>query len=399
MDRKVENHMYQYLLSEAQALQDELVSWRHELHQIPEIGTKLPQTTAFVKEKLTEMNIPYQELEDCSCITAVLGEGEKCFLLRSDMDALPLKEESCEPFASTNGCMHACGHDLHATILLGAAKLLKEHEKELNGKVKLFFQSGEETFEGAKEALVHGILENPRVDAAFAMHVASILPANTIIYGTYPMAAVYGFRIHVTGKGTHGSTPQLGIDPIHTGVQIYLALQELIAREISPLDEAALTIGRFEAGKVSNVIPERAVLEGTLRTFKPAVREMLIKRIHEIVYDVARTYRTEVEIEVLSDVPPVACDEVLNREMIDAIRDLDENIPLLPFYHVMGSEDFAFISEKVPSTYLGLGAGIEDRSKWLGQHNPKVRFSDDCLSLGAAIYANAAMSWLKLHNN
>lgn len=390
--------MNNQLLQESKSMESELIAWRHTLHQIPELGTNLPETTAFIKEKLTAMGIEYTEYESCSCITAILGKGDSCFLLRSDMDGLPMQEESCEPFASENGCMHACGHDLHATILLGAAKLLKKHEHELKGRVKLLFQSGEETFEGAKIMVENRVLENPHVDAAFAMHVASILPAGSIIYGPYPMAAVYGFRIILTGKGTHGSTPQLGIDPINTGVHIYLALQELIAREVSPNEEAVLTIGRFDAGKVSNVIPERAILEGTLRTFKPEIREMLVKRIRETVESVAQTYRTEVNFEVLSDVPPVACDEKLNQEILDSIHDLDSSIRLLPLYHVMGSEDFAFISEKVPATYLGLGAAIEDRSQWLGQHNPKVRFTDECLSTGAAIYVKAAMDWLENHN-
>lgn len=389
--------MNEQLLQEAKHMEEELVSWRHSLHQIPELGLHLPQTTAFIKEKLTEMDIEFQEYEECSCITAVLGQGGHCFLLRSDMDALPMPEESCETFASKNGCMHACGHDLHAAILLGAAKLLKMHEKELCGKVKLLFQSGEETFEGAKTAIDAGILEKPHVDAAFAMHVASVLPTGSIIYGSYPMAAVYGFRITLTGKGTHGSTPQMGIDPINTGVHVYLALQELIAREVSPTEEAVLTIGRFDAGKVSNVIPERAILEGTLRTFKPEVRDMLIRRIQEVTESVAKTYRTELHFEVLSDVPPVTCYKTLNEEVLHSIETLDSRLNLLPYYHVMGSEDFAFISERVPSSYFGLGAAIQDKSQWLGQHNPKVRFTDDCLVTGATVYAKVAMDWLSTH--
>ena len=235
------------------------------------------------------------------------------------------------------------------------------------------------------------------MDAAFAMHVASTLPAGAVMYGPYPMSSVYGFRITLTGKGAHGSTPQLGIDPINTGVHIYLGLQELIAREISATDEASLTIGRFDAGKVSNVIPERAVLEGTLRTFKPAVREMLMERIHQVVNQVAAAYRTEVEFEVLSDVPACACDEALNQEIANSIHDMDETLRLLPIYHVMGSEDFAFFTEKVPSSYFGMGAAVEDKTKWKSHHNPKVVFNEDCLATAAAIYAKAAMDWLSAH--
>ena len=390
--------MKHQLLQEAIEIQDKLTAWRHSLHQIPELGLTLPKTSAFIKEQLTSMGIAFQEYEDISCITAVLGSTDrgdgKCFLLRSDMDALPITEESGEPFASENGHMHACGHDLHAAVLLGAACLLKKHENELNGAVKLLFQSGEETFEGAKAAIDAGILENPHVDAAFAMHVASIVTNNMIIYGPYPMSSVYGFRITLTGKGTHGSTPQLGIDPINTGVHIHLALQELISREVPASEEAVLTIGHFSGGAVSNVIPERAVLEGTLRTFKPELRAMLIQRIHEVIEFVSRTYRTEVKIEVLCDVPAVACDTDLNQQIITSIKSLDENAGLYPLYHVMGSEDFAFISEKVPSSYFCLGAGLPDKNEWIGQHNPKVRFVDECLPMGAAVYAKAAIDWL-----
>lgn len=382
------------LLQEAQGLQEELKTWRRSLHQMPEIGTNLPKTAAFVKNELEKMEINCDVYVECSCITATIGEGEKCFLLRSDMDALPIKEESGEVFSADNGNMHACGHDLHAAVLLGAAKLLKAHEKELKGTVKLLFQSGEETFSGAKAAIASGVLENPKVDAAFAMHVASILENNMIIYGDYPMSSVYGFRITLIGKGAHGSTPELGIDPINAGVHVHLALQELISREVSPIEEAALTIGKFHAGSASNIIPEQAVLEGTLRTFKPEVKEMLVKRIHETVEGVAKTYRTKAEIEVISDVPAVVCNRELNEAVLKSIHSLDDSIKTLSCYHVMGSEDFAFFGEGIPTSYFGIGAGIQDKSAWVSQHNPKVRFNEDCLSLGAAIYAKAAMDWL-----
>lgn len=254
------------LLQEAKQFQDELVSWRRELHQIPELGTILPQTVRFAASKLDEMGIGYQIMEDCSCIVAQIGKGSKCFMLRSDMDALPVTEESGLPFASVNGCMHGCGHDLHATILLGAAKLLKAHEAELNGVVKLLFQSGEETFSGAKAAFERGVLENPHVDAAFAMHVFAGVAPGVISYGVQAMASVYGFKIVLTGRGGHGSQPEICIDPINAGVEVYHALQSLIARECPPSAEAALTIGQFSAGNAANVIPEYCVLQGTLRT-------------------------------------------------------------------------------------------------------------------------------------
>lgn len=389
--------MYKALLEEGQSLANELSQWRQHLHSIPELGLTLPKTIEFVKSKLDEMGVNYTVHEDSSTIIALIGSGGKCFMLRSDMDALPMKEETDESFASQNGCMHSCGHDLHTTILLGAAKLLKNNEDKLQGTVKLLFQSGEEVFTGAKAAIEAGVLENPKVEAGFAMHVASNIANNIIVYGPYPMASVYGFKIILTGKGAHGSTPHLGIDPINTGVHIYLALQEILAREVSATEEAALTIGVFNGGTAANIIPERITLEGTLRTFNPEITEVLISRINEVVHSVAKTYRTTATIQTLSKVPSVSCDNALTSEALKSITGLDSNIKLFPLYHVMGSEDFAFFTEKIPCSYLCLGSGVENKEKWVGQHNPKVVFNEKCLPLGAAIYAKVAMDWLFIH--
>lgn len=394
---KGEEVMGNQLLEEANKLQQQLSEWRRELHQMPEIGLKLPKTVEFVSKELEKMGIEYKVYEECSCIVALIGHGGKCFMLRSDMDALPIREESGEPFASQNGCMHACGHDMHTTTLLGAAKLLKAYESELNGTVKLLFQSAEETFQGAKEAVNAGVLESPKVDAAFAMHVAPNSENKKIIYGEYPMTSVYGFRIVLTGKGTHGSTPEQGIDPINTGVHVYLALQELIAREISAMEEAVLTIGHFESGSAFNVIPQRAVLEGSLRTFKADVREYIIRRIHEITKSVAETYRSDFEIEVLNDVPAVRCDISLNEEIIQSVKELDPNLKTYPTFHVMGSEDFSYFSEKVPASYFFIGAGVDEKKEWVGHHNPHAKFNETCLPTCSAIYAKAAMDWLEKH--
>lgn len=384
--------MSHLLMEEAKQLFPELSALRRKLHQMPEVDLELPKTQQFVEKCLDEMGVRYERIG--GGVAAYIGRGEKCFLLRSDMDGLPIAEESGEVFASENGCMHACGHDMHAAILLGAAKLLKKHEGELSGIVKLFFQPGEETFRGAKKAVEEGILENPKVDAAFAAHVSGMMPVGAIVYGEYPMASVYGFRITLTGKGGHGSTPELCIDPINTGVHIYLALQELIARECPAAAEAVLTVGKFSAGYANNVIPQTAVLEGTLRTFSPQIEEKLIQRISEVAESVGVTYHTKVEIETLSHVPAVICDKELNRFFVDSVQSLDDSLKLVERYHVMGSEDFAFISQKVPSSYFALGAGVEDRSKWVAQHNPKIQFNEACLPIGAAMYAKAAMDWL-----
>ena len=185
--------MYRELLEEAKTMEADLIAWRRKLHTMPELGLELPDTSTFVREKLEEMGIPYEIKVNGSCVVGILGKGSRCFMLRSDMDGLPFQEESGEEFASRNGRMHACGHDLHATVLLGAARLLKQHESELKGQVKLLFQPGEETFQGARAAVEEGVLDHPKVDSAFAMHVAAQMSPEYVAYGSLPMAGVYDY--------------------------------------------------------------------------------------------------------------------------------------------------------------------------------------------------------------
>lgn len=382
------------LINEAASLQAQIVRWRRELHAMPEVGTALPKTMTFIRQQLEDMGIPYQSYDEISCITATIGSGGKCFLLRSDADGLPVREETELPFRSENGCMHGCGHDMHTAILLGAAKLLKAHEKELKGTVKLLFQSGEEVFQGAKAAVEAGVLEQPHVDAAFAMHVIAMIPVGIVMTGKEAMSSVDGFKITLTGRGGHGSMPENCVDPINAAVQVYLALQSLIAREIGGTDEAVLTIGQLAAGEVANVIPEYAVLQGTLRTFKKEVRQRLTRRIREVTAGVAETYRCQYEYEVLSECPSVVTDDAVTASVTKTIGSLVPQYRVFQGSHGMGSEDFAQITEQVPSAYFMMGAGPEDEKKRLGQHNPKVEFNEDVLSVGAAIYAKAAMDWL-----
>ena len=386
------------LMKDAENLQSQLVEWRRTLHQIPEIGIHLPKTMDFIKDRLEEMGIAYKVYEDISCIEATIGSGEKCFLLRSDVDALPVVEEADVPFKSTNGCMHGCGHDMHGTILLGAAKLLKARENELKGTVKLLFQSGEEIFKGAKAAVEAGVLENPHVDAALAMHVIAMIPAGVMMTGKEAMSSVDGFKITLTGHGGHGSMPEICVDPINAAVQVYLALQSLIAREIGGTEEAVLTIGQLAAGDVFNAIPERAVLQGSLRTFKKEVRERLVKRIQEVSEGVAATYRCQVEYEVLSSCPSVITDDAVTAQVEESIKSLLPEAYVTHGAHGMGSEDFAEITDRVPSAYYMLGAAPKDPEKRLGQHNPKIEFNEDVLCVGAAIYAKTAMDWLEKHH-
>ena len=404
------------LLKEAKEIREQIIQWRHDIHKIAEVGMETFETAKYVSNELTKMNISHQLIAGNSAVVATIGKGDKCILLRGDYDALPMKEEVDIEFKATNGNMHSCGHDLHGASLLGAAKILKAHEDELNGVVKFIFQPGEEIFKGAKACIDDGLLENPKVDCAFALHVNSQMPKNILSYGKTPMSSVYGFEIKLKGVGGHGSTPEMCVDPINTGVHIYLALQELVSRESSPLDEVALTIGSFNAGSVANIIPNEAVLKGTLRTFNPSASEMMIKRINEVVKGVAMTYRTEVELNVLSECPSVICDDAMNQLVIDSVRDLEwevydeigklNDFGLKAFQNpnvfyitddmkAMASEDFAFITQQVPSSYCLLGAAYTDGRTLYGQHHPLVEFNDEALENASAIYSAVAMNYLK----
>ncbi len=391
-DKKESDEMYSEIYNEAKEIYNELVTWRRELHQMPELALELPKTVSFIKEKLTEFGVPFETKVDGNCIVGYLGEGERCLLLRADMDGLPIQEEIQLPFASHNGNMHACGHDMHTASLLGAAKLLKRHEKELKGKIKLFFQPAEETFAGAKSAVSEGMLENPKVDSAFATHVASVVPLGTVAYGTLAATSVFGFKITIKGKGTHGAMPQNGIDPINVGVHIYQGLQELIARECAPNKEVTLTIGQFNAGTVNNIIPETAVLQGTLRTFDNEVKKYFITRINEIVKNISAAFHTESEVEVLTDIPVLQCDEERNEKLAEAFRSMSEELKVISGLHTTASDDFAIFAERVPSSFFMIGAKTEEE-KVYEHHNPKVCFNEQVLPIETAMYVCAAMDW------
>lgn len=388
------NDRLKSLYEQAKTIQEQLSTWRRDLHQMPELGLQLPKTTAYICSQLDKMDISYKKMEDISCILVTLGQGSPCILLRGDIDGLPMEEQSGEPFASSNGCMHGCGHDLHAATMLGVTALLKDKEADLKGTVKILFQSAEETFQGAPAAIAAGILENPRVDAAFGMHAFAEGNPGVIHYGSTPMASVFGFKITLKGKGGHGSQPERCIDPINAGVQVYQALQALLARECPPTEEAALTIGSFQSGSVANVIPNEAVLQGTLRTFKPEIRNLLITRIREIVPAVASAYRCQCEIETLSDVPCLSCNEDFQKKALESARRSGAVIEEIQGLHLIGSEDFACYSEQVPSCYFVMGAGIEPKENRRGQHNPQIRFNEEAITRDVAVYTQIALDYL-----
>ena len=403
-----------HLLKEAKTIENTLINIRHHLHANPEIGFDLPKTKTLVQEEL--QNMGYAPINCGKSGVIALAGGKKpgkVFLLRADMDALPIKEETSIDYASTNNNMHACGHDMHTTMLLGAAKLLKEHEDEIEGTVKLMFQPAEELLEGSKDMIEHGVLQNPSVDAALMMHVMTAvpIPTGTIVAcdgGVSAPAADY-FTIQIHGKGCHGSTPNKGIDPITVAAHIVIGLQEISARELFLFEPAVLTIGTIQAGIASNVIPDTAILKGTLRAYDDQTREYIKKRLNEITLGIAESFRAKAFVTFPSGCPTLINNPNLSQCTLSYVQELLGSSMAFPASqlnttsdngkeaHSSGSEDFAYISQEIPSIMLAIAAGEPRKGFEYPLHHPKVTFDDSVLSIGSAVYAYTALRWLQEH--
>lgn len=381
----------------AESIKDELIEMRRAIHGFGGLGFDIPDTVNFVKEKL--ISYGYEPQEICkSGITCTAGSGGKCILLRADMDALPLQEESGEPFACTNGTMHACGHDMHTAMLLGAAKLLKERETQLKGTVKFMFQPAEEILSGANAMIEAGILENPKVDAAMAMHIAVGSPRPQRKLGAIKYAvgncshSADQFKITVTApQGVRG------INPTTVLTRIYLGLQEIAAAEVPAHHMVDIKCGVLRAGKAGNTPPESGYLEGVARTAVMEAREQIKKRIEEIAEGFAQGYRCTATVEWVRGVPPMYNDPALCEELSGYCAEIVGADKIYVEPAGGGGEDFSAISRRVPSMFFDLGVGNEEDGYLYPNHNPKFRANEDVLPIGAALHAVCASKWLANH--
>ena len=382
-------------LKREQELEASMKSDRHYLHQNAEVGFDLPITTKYVMDRLQEIGLEPKEI--CKSGVTALIEGKKpgkTYLLRADMDALSMNEENVLEFASKTNAAHNCGHDMHTAILLGAAQILKENVDELEGNVRLMFQPNEEAFLGSKAMIEAGVLDD--VDVASCMHM--MLDYDASNYACAPgffSSSCDGFKITVNGKGCHGAMPHLGIDPINVGMSICTAFQQLVSRETPPKETASLTFGQFSGGKTPNIVPDKVVIQGTLRTYNAELRAKLVNRMQTIVKSAGEMYGTTVEYEVLSDVPSI----YVNPEMLEEVKTYLSEIEGLTLandnFRITPSDDMAFISEKVPTVYLLLQARVKDNP--YPHHNPKVLFDESAMTWGAAMHAQCAFEWLRNH--
>ncbi|MFD0712043.1 M20 family metallopeptidase [Paenibacillus sp. GCM10027626] len=391
------------IIEAGERLAGQLVAFRRDLHQFPELSFQESETAAKVARELERLGVPFRTGVGGHGIVADI-KGEQpgpVIALRADMDALPIEEESGEAFSSTRpGVMHACGHDAHTAILLGAAELLKE--RVTTGTVRLLFQSAEEINAGAKAMVAEGALEG--VDEIYGLHNGPNLPAGVAAtrYGSL-MGSVDRIEISIEGKGGHGAIPDQSIDPVVCASAIVMGLQTIVSRELSPFSPAVVTIGSIQAGNANNVIPHRAELTGTVRTFAPEVQATMKERIARIVRQIADGYRCKAELRYIEQVPVlvnhdqcVAHVERVIEQMIGAERRLDSEPTL-------AGEDFSIYLNHVPGCFFWIGSSpLDNAEQSYGLHHPKYTLNEACIPLGASLLAEIALQrlhWGELSND
>lgn len=384
------------ITEDAEKIRTDIITDRRYLHSHAETGFDTVKTKAYIISRLREMGYAPEEC-GVSGIKATVGEGKKRVLLRADTDALPIREESGLEYASKEN-MHACGHDMHAAMLLGAAKLLKEREHRLKGKIVLMFQPAEEILEGASDMIKCGILEG--VNAAFMLHVitGADIPAGTVIVCSPGVSAPAcdHFTINIKGKGCHGSAPWQGVDAAMIAAQTLSALQIIQSREVKAREEAVLTVGYIQAGSAGNIVSDSAVLKGTARSYSEETREYIKRRITEIASDTAKVYRGNAEVLFTAGTPPLINDGEISRKVFENTKTLLGEKRVLTTAMISpdgrvardgGSEDFAYISREVPAVMVSLTAGEKEKGYTFPLHHPKARFDESILAAGAAVYA------------
>ena len=381
-----------------------VVADRRHLHENPELGFQEVKTAAFVTERLQALGV--EDIRTGISKTGVTGliKGtgtgpgkDRVVLVRADMDALPILEENAVDYKSKNdGVMHACGHDAHTAMLLGLARLLTDRKDTFAGTVKLLFQPAEELPPGGAQAMIEeGVLEDPHVDVVLGLHVSSDTKSGVIKVGTGPiMAAADAFQIKVQGKGGHGASPHLCVDPVVVGSHIVVALQTLVSREVDPTDKAVVSTCVFKAGEAFNVIPDTSELKGTVRTFLPETRDLMEKRIGELASGIAESMGAKADVVYTRGYPA----SVNDAEMADLVRDAarevvgEENLKNAD--PKMGAEDFSYFLLERPGCFFFVGTGNAEKDTEWSHHHPRFDLDEDGMVEGITTMATSVVSYL-----
>lgn len=378
---------------EIRALQPQLVEWRRQIHQKPELGFQEKITAEFISQKLQNWGIEHQVgIAQTGIVAIIKGEKSasgKVLAIRADMDALPIQELNEVPYCSQrDGIMHACGHDGHTAIALGTAQYLHQHRQELNGTVKIIFQPAEEGPGGAKPMIAAGVLNNPDVDAIIGLHLWNNLPLGTV--GVRPgalMAAVELFRCTIFGKGGHGAIPHQTVDSLVVAAQIVSALQTIVSRNINPLDSAVVTVGELHAGTAVNVIADTAKMGGTVRYFNPDLAGFFKERIEKIIAGICQSHGANYDLDYIHLYPPVINDADIAALVRSVAQEVIE-IPIGVFSEcqTMGGEDMSFFLQEVPGCYFFLGSANAEKKLDYPHHHPRFDFDETALPMGVEMF-------------
>lgn len=378
---------------EIRALQPQLVEWRRQIHQKPELGFQEKITVEFISQKLQNWGIEHQVgIAQTGIVAIIKGEKSthgKVLAIRADMDALPIQELNEVPYCSQrDGIMHACGHDGHTAIALGTAYYLHQHRQDLNGTVKIIFQPAEEGPGGAKPMIAAGVLNNPDVDAIIGLHLWNNLPLGTV--GVRPgalMAAVELFRCTIFGKGGHGAIPHQTVDSLVVAAQIVSALQTIVSRNINPLDSAVVTVGELHAGTAVNVIADTAKMGGTVRYFNPDLAGFFKERIEKIIAGICQSHGANYDLDYIHLYPPVINDADIAALVRSVAQEVIE-IPIGVFSEcqTMGGEDMSFFLQEVPGCYFFLGSANAEKKLDYPHHHPRFDFDETALPMGVEMF-------------
>jgi hippurate hydrolase len=389
------------LLDEAKALHEKTVELRRTLHRHPEQGLNLPRTQAAIQEALAGLPLEITLGKSTTSLTAVLRGGKPgpAILLRGDMDALPLQEDTGLDFASeVNGSMHACGHDTHVAMLASAARLLAAHTDELAGSIVFMFQPGEEGYHGARHMIHEGVLEaaGQRVERAFALHIYTDARSGVVRSKPGPiLASADSFMVRVTGKGGHGSAPHQAIDPVPAAAAMVGALQTMITRKVSVFEPAVLSVTRITAGTTTNIIPETAELEGTIRTLSEKTRALIRAELPKVCEAIGAAHGCRVLADIEPGYPVTVNDDVVAEHVVAPAAEVlgAENAEIMAD-PLMGAEDFSYVLQRVPGAFAFLG-GAAPGADPIPNHSNRVIYDEDAMAHGVAMYAAFALDALR----
>ena len=385
-------------LSEAQELFEYTRELRRDFHRHPELGFEEVRTAGIVARELTALGLEVSTGVGKTGVVATLegGRSGPVVLARFDMDALPIQEETGADYASqTPGVMHACGHDGHTASGLAVARMLDEHKEELGGTVKLVFQPAEEGMGGAEAMVADGVLQNPRPDFSLSMHLWNEKPVGWIGVTPGPaMSASDRFTVKISGRGGHGAAPHLTIDPVTAGAQVISALQSIVSRNVPPLKSAVVTVTSMEGGEAFNVIPETVELKGTIRSFDPEVRNLVLERFEQIVGGVAQALGCQAKVEVWRVTPAVVNDREMAKRVQAVAGQVLSNATIDTNERTMGSEDMSYMMDDIPGCYFFVGSANHEKALDAAHHHPRFDFDESALPRAAALMASAAIEFL-----